>query len=502
MVPVTKGAELMSESYRTSGRANLYRVDGSRRPDAEVLAESGDIGLRLALLDEAMHLRATSVEVDALYPPRLFLSYKWGNEKEDAWVMQLAADLTQRGWDVVFDRKRDETVDPNVEDFVSRLTNCRVFVAVLSPAYIASAFAASHPTWVYDEMQCALIARDRMRLIGLVPPRELATEKVSRPAAPIEMPRIPAIIIQPMQETHFDVVFEADNREALEGFLDSSLTYTGPRLTATEQSWVKGQLARDADEDSLQEVVGRYPFIIGAWRRLVLLLSERGELESALEATRKALPLVDDPIERLSFLHENIELLKRCGDRNGAAQAATQLIEARPDDWVAHFHLGDVLDDANEFWPARSHLLLACRQEDVGAAAYNALGVIYMGLGLLARAEETLAHVLELDSSLDMTRSNLGKVIEARARSNEPEMTEVTGPLPGCSECEAIFVQHPDRPWVCANCGASKSAAASLCEICGEDGVTPIVRTEQGYLPARCPICRTGTITAKMRAVL
>ena len=487
----------MAESQITTSRANLYRIDGSRRPNAEILAESGNIGLRLALLDEAMHLRARSIEADALYPPRLFLSYKWGNEKEDAWVMRLAEDLTKRGWDLVFDRRRDETVDPNVEDFVARLATCRVFVAVLSPAYVASAFEASHPTWVFDEMQCALIARDRMRLIGIVPPRELATGKVSAPEAPFEMPKIPAIIFQPMQETHFDAFHEAGNREALDSFLDLSLTYAGPRLSEAEQSWVKAQLAREDDEASLREIVDRYAFISGAWRRLVVLLRDRGELETALEVTKNALALVNDPVERLPFLHENIELRKRCGDRSGAAQAATQLIGERPRDWVAHFHLGDLLDDANDPWPARNHLLLACRHEDVAGAAYNALGVVYMGLSLLARAAETLAHALKLDASLELTRRNLDKVMAARAASSEPDVTEVSGPLPGCSECEAIFVERPDRPLVCAICGASKTASASLCEVCGADGVAPIVRTGEGYLPVRCPICRTGTITAK-----
>lgn len=492
---------IVAESRNTTSRANLYRIDGTRRPDAEILAESGNIGLRLALLDEAMHLRASSIEADALYPPRLFLSYKWGNEKQDAWVMQLADDLTKRGWDVVFDRKRDETVDPKVEDFVSRLANCRVFVAILSSAYVASAFEASHPTWVFDEMQCALIARDRMRLIGLVPPRELATEKVSTPETPIEMPKIPAIIVQPMQETHFDDFHETRNPEALEGFLDSSLTYSGPRLTEAEQSWIKVQLACN-DEVSLREVLARHTFISGAWRRLAVLLRDRGELESALEVTKNALTLVNDPVARLPFLHENIELRKRVGDRSGAVHAAAQLIGERPRDWIAHFHLGDLLDDANDPWPARNHLLLACRHEDVAGAAYNALGVVYMGLGLLARAAETLAQALKLDPSLEMARRNFDKVMAARAASSDPDMTEVAGPLPGCSDCDAIFVPRPDRPLVCATCGASKTAGATLCEVCGEDGVAPIVRTAEGYLPVRCPICRTGTITAKDRALL
>jgi hypothetical protein len=91
----------MAEQANTTGRANLYRADGSRRPDAEVLEECGNIGLRLALLDDAMHRRANSTDSASRYPPRLFLSYKWGSDSENAWVAQLAQRLAERGWDVV-----------------------------------------------------------------------------------------------------------------------------------------------------------------------------------------------------------------------------------------------------------------------------------------------------------------------------------------------------------------------------------------------------------------
>lgn len=212
----------MAEARRTTARENLYRADGSRRPNAEVLNESGDIGLRLALLDDAMHRRGASIEPDSWYPPQLFLSYKWGTEAENAWVAQLAQRLMKHGWDVVFDRQRDETADREVEDFVSRLVSCRVFVAVLSPGFVASAVVAKHASWVFDEMQCALLARHR--------------------------------------------------------------TYSGPCLTADEHLWVAERLVRSGDEASLREILDRHPFVSGGWRRLVVLLRDRGDTRAALEA--------------------------------------------------------------------------------------------------------------------------------------------------------------------------------------------------------------------------
>jgi hypothetical protein len=125
-----------------------------------------------------------------------------------------------------------------------------------------------------------------------------------------------------------------------------------------------------------------------------------------------------------------------------------------------------------------------------------------MGLGLLARAAESLSQAVKLDPSLEMAHRNLNTVMAARAASSNPDTTEVSGPLPGCSKCEAIFVPRPDRPLFCAICGGSKIADGTPCEVCDGDGVAPIVRTGEGYLPVRCPICRTGTITAKDRARL
>lgn len=495
----------MAESPRTTGRENLYRADGSRRPDAEVLKEIGNIGLRLALLDDAMNHRAVSADPDSQYPPRLFLSYKWASETENAWVAQLAQHLKKHGWDVVFDQLRDETADRSVEEFVSRLVSCRVFVAVLSPAFIASAIVAKRASWAFDEMQCALMARSRMRLVGIVPPAELAGDAVEPTPAPRRLPPKPdelAIVVEEMMRPEFDEVHEVRDTDGLERFLDRSLTYNGPGLDDAERAWVVERLAREGDEVSLREILDRHPFVSGAWRRLVVLLRDRGDIQASLEAVQQALEHVHESGERLSFEREHIEFLKRCGDRLGAARAATRLVDERPHDWVAHFHLGDLLDDANEWWAARSHLLLACRGTNSGAAPHNTLAVVYMGLGLLARAAEELERALSIDAALATAHRNLEKVRAARVASTQPDVTEVKGPLPGCSDCEAIFVPREDRPLTCAACGASIPARAVPCDVCGAEGLSLIHGFEESTVAVRCPICRTGTITSKDHASL
>ena len=495
----------MEGSARTTGREILYRGDGLRRPDSEVLKESGNIGLRLALLDDAMHRRAASTTLDSQYPPALFLSYKWGSDAENAWVADLAQRLSKHGWEVVFDQFRDETADRSVEEFVSRLMNCRVFVAVLSPAFHESAIVAKRASWCFDEMQCAVIAKSRMQLIGIVPPVELSNAVVEPAPVPVKMPPRAdeiAIVVEEMTTPEFDEVYETRDIDDLERFLDQSLTYDGPGLDDSERAWIAERLVQGCDETVLRELLDRYPFISKAWRQLLVLLRDQGNIQAALEAAQQALDHVREAKERLAFEYEHIDLLKRSGDRLGAAREATQLIKRQPHDWCAHWHLGDLLDDANELWAARSHLLLACRGAHAKAEPHNTLAVVYMNLDLLDRAAVELNLALGYDATHASAQRNLDKVQTAKASSRQPEVTEVKGPLPGCSECEAIFVPRQDRPFTCAGCGASRSSPTVPCDVCGAEGLSLVDGLAGSSVAVYCPICRTGTVTSKDYATL
>jgi tetratricopeptide (TPR) repeat protein len=311
-----------------------------------------------------------------------------------------------------------------------------------------------------------------------------------------------AIVIGPMETPQFDEVHEVRDTDDLERFLDRTLTYNGPNLDETERAWVVERLSHANDEASLREILDRHPFVTGAWRRLIVMLRDRGDIRTALETAKQALNCAHESSERLTFDREYIELLERCGDRVGAAQAATRLIDVHPHDWVAHYHLGDLLDDADELWAARSHLLLACRGTDLDAAPHNTLAVVYMGLSLLSRAADELERALSIDAALAPARRNLEKVRAAQAASTQPDMTEVKGPLPGCSNCEAIFVPRADRPLICAACGASRPSKVVPCEVCGAEGFCPIFGLEKSTFVVRCPICRTGAITSKEHASL
>ena len=77
-----KRIDFTSLPKRAGWPKNLYRPDGSRRSDAEVVSEWGKIGLRLGLLEEAIQRRGDAQEHHVHYPLRMFLSYKWGSPAE------------------------------------------------------------------------------------------------------------------------------------------------------------------------------------------------------------------------------------------------------------------------------------------------------------------------------------------------------------------------------------------------------------------------------------
>lgn len=97
-------------------------------------------------------------------PPKLFVSYRWGQEADDAWVANLVRDLELRGYDVVFDEQvqqgRSEPLP--VPELVGLVVTCTHFVPILTERYrrrVELAPQAAIPIedgWVFDEYQAAL----------------------------------------------------------------------------------------------------------------------------------------------------------------------------------------------------------------------------------------------------------------------------------------------------------------------------------------------------------
>jgi tetratricopeptide (TPR) repeat protein len=94
-------------------------------------------------------------------PPRLFISYRWGTEEQDAWVTRLVSVLQARGYDVVFDRNVQSRPLP-VPDLVALIAGCTHFVPILTEGYRRrvetrpDAALVIEDGWVFDEYQVAV----------------------------------------------------------------------------------------------------------------------------------------------------------------------------------------------------------------------------------------------------------------------------------------------------------------------------------------------------------
>jgi tetratricopeptide (TPR) repeat protein len=465
-----------------------------------VVAESGEIGLRLALLDDEIWRRTRAGEHHLNYPLRLFVSYKWGSADENARVARVADALSARGWDVVFDRYRDESVDRTVEEFVSRIVSCAVFVAVATPAYIAHGMnPVAEARWVFDEVQAAMSSELGLYRIALTPDGRLAVPELdadlpllrrSDTTAPFG-PGIPAIVTATVQEPRFDEIHRFPDEEDLDGWLDERMTYRGPRLTLAQRAALLAALERaDSDVDALRALTREHPFAFEVWRTLVLRLTAAGQLDEAVDALTRAIESVHPWDNRLLLERERIDLLNQLGRPREAVTAAIALVASRPSDWVGHFYVGNHLDDCDELWGARNHLLLACRDRFAEAEAFNTLGIVYLGLGFLLRARQSFEAALRRDASLDRAARNLTRAMEAEPPHALAEAARFTGQGIGCDVCPAVYPLTAQLAALCAACGGRRPVAGA-CPYCGHDVIVPAA----AGMSIRCPTCRQGTLT-------
>lgn len=510
---------------RSGPRNNLYRPDGSRRSDAEVVSEQGKIGLRLALLDDAIHRRAEAGEISVHYPLRMFLSYKWGSPEENEWVATLAGKLAERGWDVVFDRYRDETVDRSVEEFVSRIATCRVFLAVATHQYVAHAINPSQkPTWVFDEYQAAIIDETAFYCIALAPEGRLLVpeerDKVFRASYTVEptlsgvppiifeggRPRfdVPAIIMQDTRSPRFDEIHAIPADEDLDAFLNRHVKYDGPILGESERPRIVKVLENlhsnghdlGAAVDRLRALLAQYPFVFEAWRMLVLKLAEAGRLSEAVDALEDGIRNVHPWGGRLTLERERVDVLNQLGRPVDAVQAALQILKTRPRDWVGHFYVGNRLDDCDELWGARNHLLIACNEEHAGADTFNTLGVVYLGLGFVLRARQCFEAALQRDATLERAKRNLAHTWEAEPPHDFANSLKVDGPGTGCTVCPAMYPMTKDLPVLCAACGGRRPVGG-MCPYCAHDGYVPWSDELADVASVICPTCRLGSLVKK-----
>jgi tetratricopeptide (TPR) repeat protein len=484
-------------------REILYDDRGHRRDDADVLKEVGHIGLRVARLQDA-EARLPPGEPPSC-PPTAFISYKWGTPFEDRWTAELAAFLRTIGWTVMLDAQRDVAEAPTVEDFVALIARCRMFVAVLTPAYKHHAIDTKQPTYVYDEIQLAM-RLPHVHVLGIErplppdapapqPPRPFTAEEIR---ARYEAAMQTSIVVTPEANLRFDrVVRETADDDSLRALLTRLYSYRGLVLDARIEGEVR-QRARTVaasepvDADALDRLATEHPAIGQLWTTLVDARVAAGDQEGALDAARRGAATTPDWDGRVELLRWEVGLLHERREFEAAFRAAVRMLDDYPRDWLARHTVGTLLDDVGAPWFARNHLLIAVSSPDATPETTNTLGVVYLHLGALDRAADCFRETLERDPASQNARANLELVANA-PREEGAEATEIGGPVLGCSSCASILPHEDAVP--CAGCGMPRGSA-DPCTYCGTEGLAVPPLPGAGFA-SQCPICREGTLTMR-----
>jgi len=138
----------------------LLEADGLRRIRAEAVRLYGVRVVEVAEIYEAIQ-RLKHIPAKLSVPPRVFISYRWGTDEENAWVHDLADQLRERGYEVLYDRFLNQfTEDTVVGEIVSLIASCHIFLMIVDPGYIQRVGAAESLQflargWAYVEFRIA-----------------------------------------------------------------------------------------------------------------------------------------------------------------------------------------------------------------------------------------------------------------------------------------------------------------------------------------------------------
>jgi hypothetical protein len=426
----------------------LYDSAGRRRPDGEVLREVGDRGFRVMLLADAVHQRARETEPHSS-PPHALVSYEAG----DGWLADLVDHLTALGWVVHPEPRRSEPM--TVAEFADGLAECRLLVAVLSRPQTSGDF---------DEIQVAM-SLPYVHTLAITP------EGINGPVG-------------------FDRVIRRGDRAGLTRFY----RYPGGPLPAEAEQMIRREallatLAKPPTAEHaliLSALVEKAPWLGRLWLQLIDLRQRLGDEPGAIEAARRG--AANAPIwegrERLG--EAEMRHLYDDGQFEAAFRAAVTAVRDFPRNWLARLVIGSLLDDLRRPWTARNHLLFAARTPGRSAQVVNQLGVVYLHLGALARAERCFRDALAENPALTLARGNLALVTHL-PRGSEAEATEVPGPATGCTRCDSVFGDVSSAA-ACAGCAAPR-AGAEPCTFCGS---SPLATTGD-----ECPVCHAGCLARR-----
>lgn len=512
------------------------RPDGTRRTRAEALKLVGHRAVWVAEMNQALEIRLAGPPPLSV-PPRLFLSYRWGSDDDNAWVAALVDDLRTRGYVVVFDRT-DKPAEIDVPRFVARLADCHTFVAVLDPGYEERLGSPEDETgrtldgWVFDEFNTAahLANEGRLQVVGLLRrgerlPRGFAFPAPGRPGNAVDVRE--AVLLRAALDQLFPAVRGTPSGDVL--------GTVAALIGESHDAIVRGDVA--AAIDLATRAVDACPQIMDGHAQSARAAAAAGRSREALAAVQQALDIAPDACD-LWMLGAASAYQER--DAFLAAKYCVAILERGRDRRVralvphAHYYLGNVLDDAGLSHAGLAHLEIARALASGVPNFHNDAGLAYRHVNQLDRALACFDEGLKAapaDTRLLVNRAAAlieagdaagGRAALQRLASVQPDHEAVAGlaavldrwqadggdppalvpriarhaatGVVSCSRCAAHVPLESDRVLLCAGCGAPRVDVTGRCTMCGHDGLVPVGLAKIGLVHLQCPYCRQGEV--------
>ncbi len=521
--------EELSTAIAVSGNV-LWRPDGSPRPPAEAAKYVGWRAVWVAQLNDALQERIAGPP-PLSFPPTIFISYRWGMPSENEWAAALARELRTRGYPVVFDR--EEPTDLDVPDLVSKIADCRYFLALLDDGYAervgrGQESESTKDGWVFDEYNTAahLEQQKQIRILGLLRsgstlPRGFSHPRPGRPGNTLDV-RTPQQL-----KLVLDDVFPPIQPSLDDSTVEKARSY----LRDSHELVCAGRFEEAfAAAEALTDLL---PGVIDGPAQKIRVALHAGWAEKGLAATEEAIALAPESRELLlaggmlagdgGYHKRSIELLAAMLEAHGH--------ERTPEIAQARHALGSSLDDVGEVYPAIAHLEIARAITPGAPDVLNTLGFVYRRVGdfeaAIACFEEGLAHdasnaallenlvaALAECGRFDEARKALDKLVErAPGLHSLPGLRAFLQKLkPGsppprlvrcvpaakdftwvtCTECPARIPLA--RGTLCARCGSSLTDHKPRpCPHCGSAG--RVLLGGSVDIPSMCPYCRHGQVS-------
>ena len=476
--------------------------------------------LSQALCDAQAKPRPLSV------PRRIFVSYRWQRDHQDAWVAALGRELSARGNLVVFDRDaQHEARPPSVPELVARIANCHVFLAVLDPGYTERVVAVESTQvaegWVTDELHTAVAFADKgiLSLLGLLREgnvlpsafREFAPGKAGNTFDVRE----PGSLLPTLD--HFFVQFGV----APEG---GAAAQAAAALHKSRKAFDAGD-RRDAlvHADRACELV---PDLPDGYAQRARVAYRMGHPVDSLRDARRAFQIDPTLDEMLIYAAASANDLAEWHEAAGLARLA---LERNRKQANAHYLVGKALNELDQVDAALAHFEIARTLElrlvslynDAGWAARRAgnpaQGLLWYQQGLEHAAGDTalLANApaaameagkptealnsLQLLARLHPDMPDIPLLASTLARWCQDEAApppilsrRVTRPLAvgmvTCSECTAHVPLVEKGQMLCAGCGAVVPRSIDPCSYCSAAGKA----LGMFGIESKCPYCGTG----------